>query len=164
MTRATTADSSDTRQTETVDQTLRAAHEIWLRETDELLTPLLAPRADFWKRWTAVRYLADQFLRQYSREWALLGTMRPFIGAHLADELQQDGEQIAELQRLLDQAGRRRGTGLLAADLAGSLLEALRSWCADLEAAASEISRDQLPKNGRQLLTEVELYARVHLT
>ncbi len=159
---AATAASSDTRTTETIARTLRAAHEIWLRETHESLAPLLAPQAGFWERWTAVRYLADQFLTQYSREWALLATMQPFIPPHRTDELQRNGKRIAEVQRLLDQIGRRRGTGLLVSGLARKLFEALRRWCADLEAAAWEISRGQLPTEGHRLLTELELYARVH--
>ena len=135
MTAATT-DGNGAQKAETMARALRAVHQAWLRETDELLAPVLSPQADFWKRWTAVRHLADQFLAQYHREWALLRTMRPFLAPNVAAELERNGRRVAEIQRLLDQVGRRRGTGLLVSGLAGKLLEELRRWCADLEAAA----------------------------
>jgi hypothetical protein len=147
---------------DTLAPVLCAAHETWIRETDSFLTPIIAQEAPFWGRWTAVRYLDDQFMGQYHRERALVDELRPFLPAEVAENLIQDGQLIAQLQGELDQAGRRRGTGRAVAVTARQLLQSLRSWCAAIEAAAGRIPRDALPEEGGRLLAELEVYTRTH--
>src|SRR5688572_13332187 len=89
---------------------LRAAHQIWIAETDRYLTPITVPQAAFWARWTAVRYLADDFVAQYLRERALLEELRSFLPTDVADGLLRQGDRIRQLQQELDRTGRRRGT------------------------------------------------------
>ena len=141
---------------------LRAAHEIWIRETDRFLSPVIVGEAPFWGRWTAVRYLADQFLGQYRRERALVDEVRPFLPPDIAERLTRDGERIGGLQCELDRVGRRRRTGHTVSVLSRELLQLLRSWCADIEEAAGQIPRDLLPEEGNRLVAELEIYTRIH--
>jgi hypothetical protein len=141
---------------------LRAAHKIWIRETNRFLLPVFAREAPFWERWTAVRYMADQFLGQYHLERTLVDELRPFLPPDIADSLTRDGERIGRLQCELDRVGRRRGTAHTVSVISRRLLHLLRSWCADIEAAAGRIRRDLLPAEGNRLVAELELYTRIH--
>ena len=141
---------------------LRAAHKIWIRETNRFLLPIIVREAPFWERWTAVRFLADQFLGQYRRESALVDEVRPFLPPDIAERLTRDGERIGRLQCELDRAGRRRGTAHTVSVVSRELLHLLRSWCADIEEAAVRIQRDLLPEEGNRLVADFELYTRTH--
>jgi hypothetical protein len=56
---------------------LRDIHRRWMDESSEWLGPTLAPDADFWNGWSAIRYINNQFDRQYRRECALLASILP---------------------------------------------------------------------------------------
>jgi hypothetical protein len=45
---------------------------------------------------------------------------------------------------------------------ARALLQDLKTWCAEVEATAGRLSRDQLPEQATGLLADLELYANVH--
>jgi len=141
---------------------LRDAHKIWIRETTLYLWPVFVQEAPFWERWTAVRYIADEFLRQYHLERAFVDELRPFLPPGIADSLTRDGERIGRLQCELDRVGRRRGTAHTVSVISRRLLHLLRSWCADIEAAAGRIPRGLLPPEGNRLVADLELYARTH--
>ena len=141
---------------------LRDAHKTWIRDTTLYLWPVFVQEAPFWERWTAVRYIADEFLRQYHLERAFVDELRPFLPPHIADSLTRDGERIGRLQRELDRVGRRRGTAHTVSVISRRLLHLLRSWCADMEAAAGRIPRGLLPLEGNRLVADLELYARIH--
>ncbi len=141
---------------------LRAAHRIWIRETNRFLSPIIVREAPFWERWTAVRYMADQFLGQYRRERALLDEVRPFLPPDIAERLTQDGERIGRLQCELDRVGRRRGTAHMVSGVSRELLQLFRAWCADIEKAAGQIPRGLLPEEGNRLIADLELYTRIH--
>src|SRR5512132_3650450 len=89
---------------------LRATHETWLREVTDFLLPITRRGASFWERWTAVRYLADQFSGQYRRECALVHELRPFLPPDIGERLVRQGQRIGELQEAIDELGRKRGT------------------------------------------------------
>lgn len=141
---------------------LRAAHKIWIRETTLYLWPVFVQEAPFWERWTAVRYIADEFLRQFRLERAFVDELRPFLPPDIADSLTRDGERIGRLQGELDRVGRRRGTAHTVSVISRRLLHLLRSWCADIEAAAGRIPRGLLPPEGNRLVADLELYASTH--
>ena len=143
---------------ENLAPTLRAAHEIWLREANRFLLPVSMREAQFWSRWTAVRFMADQFTTQYRRERALLKELHPFLPHDTAERLNEDGDVIARLHEELDRVGRRRGTAHTVSVLSHRLLHLLRSWCADIEAAAGSIQRDVLTPEGKQLILDLERY------
>ena len=142
---------------------LRAAHKSWIRATTLYLWPVFVQEAPFWERWTAVRYMADEFLRQFRLERAFVDELRPFLPPDTAASLARDGERIGRLQRELDRVGRRRGTAHTVSVLSRRLLQLLRSWCADIEAAAGRIPRGLLPPEGNRLVADLELYASTHV-
>lgn len=151
---------TDTREDQSLATVLRAAHDIWIRETALFLSPATKEEAPFWERWTAVRYLADQFQRPFQRERALVEEMRPFLPADIADRLVGEGERIAQLGQALDKVGRRRGTARTVAVASREFLQMLRQWCSDIELAAEQIRRDVLPEEGARLAAELETYGR----
>jgi hypothetical protein len=147
---------------ETPAPTLRAVHEVWLREADRFLLPVATQAAPFWTRWTTARYLSDQFLGQYRREYALLVELHAFLPPDLAERLTLDGERIARLIAELDRVGRRRCSGHTVSVAAQTLLHLLRAWCTDIEAAAGSISLDLLTPEGRELLLDLKRYVSIH--
>lgn len=155
-------ETTDTGKAQTIGPVLRAAHEIWVQEADSFLSPVIRPDAPFWARWTAVRYLADQFISQCSRERALVDELRPFLPPEIAERLIGEGEHVIQLQEQLDEVGRRRGTAHMVSAIASKLLQSLRSWCAEIEAAAGQLRRDILPEEGNRLLAALELHTRTH--
>lgn len=155
---ATTSTSSGT-----LALTLRVAHEVWIRETNRFLLPVALQEAPFWTRWTAVRYLADQFLAQYCRECALLYELRPFLSQDVADRLTRNGGRIGSLLAELDQVGRRRGAASAVSVLSQTLLDLLHAWCADIEAAAGWIPLERLTADGYESLIRLEQYSSVHV-
>src|SRR4026208_1158894 len=104
---------------DTLAPVLRAAHRIWIRETDRFLLPIMVPEAQFWERWTAVRYLADEFLGQYRRERAIIDEVHLFLPPETAARLIQDGESIGWLQGGRDRGGRGGGAGDRGSGLGG---------------------------------------------
>ena len=139
---------------------LRAAHRLWIQETEEYLQPLTLSGASFWDRLTALRYMADQFERQYRRERALLGHLREFLPPSVAEPLTRNAEGIGQIQRELDRVGRRRGTSISVSVIARSLLDAQRAWCTDLESAADRIQREAFPDAAKGLIEDFELYVQ----
>jgi hypothetical protein len=133
----------------TLGSILQAAHDGWIEETESYLTPIIDSEASFWERWTAVRYIADQFAHQHWRESNLLNELRPLLNPEVAEHLISQGRRIDQLWRELDRLGRRRGTGRTVAATARTLLEALRDWCGQIETAASGIGQDALLDLGR---------------
>jgi len=147
----------------TLAPALHTAHEVWLRRTDRFLLPVTLQEAPFWARWTAVRYLADQFQSQHSRELTLLYELRRFLSQDVADRLTRDGEKIGGLLAELDRVGRRRGAARTVSVLSQTLLDLLRAWCADIEAAAGWIPLDRLTVEGYESLAQMERYSSVYL-
>jgi hypothetical protein len=139
---------------------LQAAHEMWIDEAETYLTPIIVPEASFWDRLTAVRYIADQFARQYRRESALLQELRPLLDHTIAEHLISQGRRVAQLWRELDRVGRRRGTSRTVAVTARALVEALQNWCRQIEAAAGAIPREALPDEAKGMVETLELHLR----
>ncbi len=150
----------ETAEDQSLARTLKAAHEIWLRETTLFLSPSTTGAAGFWERWTGVRYLADQFQGPFDRERALVKEMRPFLPAETAEKLSVEGERIAQLGQALDLVGRRRGTAAAVALASREFLQMLRQWCSHIELAAEHVPRDRLPEEGARLVAEIESYGR----
>jgi len=145
-----------------LEPTLSAAHEVWIHEASSYLLPVIAPEAGFWERWTAARFLADQFLAQFERERALLDELRPLLPPEVVERLDRQARRIAERLEQLDRIGRRRGTARTVAVAARALLQELKTWCAELESTAGRLSPDVLTEQASRLLADLELYTKVH--
>jgi hypothetical protein len=147
---------------EPLDAVLRPIHNTWVEETRRFLDPAIEPRADFWTRWAAVRYLFDDFRDWYRRERALVDELRPFFRLDVAERLAREGDRLFRLRLELDRIGRRRGTAAEFAAGTRDLLEQLGVWCAEIELAADGLTRDALPAEATDLLAHLEAAAVIH--
>ena len=138
---------------------LRDIHRQWMDESSEWLSPTLAPDADFWNGWSAVRYLNDQFDRQYRRKCALIAAILPLLRPTDAFILRARTVVLERTRRDLDQLGRRQGmTGAVAA-LAFRFLKLLRTWFAEIERVTEELRLHELPLDGRRALAQLRFAA-----
>jgi hypothetical protein len=144
---------------EPLDAVLRPIHNSWVEEARRFLAPAVEPGADFWTRWAAVRYLADDFRDRYRRERALVDELRPFLRADMAERLSREGDRLFRLRLELDRIGRRRGTAAEVAAGTRDLLEQLGVWCAEIELAAADLTCDALPTDATDLLGHLEAAA-----
>lgn len=155
-TMATDTPSSRPRGDEPLDAALRPIHAGWLEDAHRLLEPALEPDADFWARWAAVRYIADDFREQYRLERSFVNELRPFLQPDIAEQLVRQGERVFQLRLELDRIGRRRGTAEAFAGAARYLLEQLGLWCTEIQLATRDLTRDILPPEGEQILGHLE--------
>ncbi|HEY8259320.1 MAG TPA: hypothetical protein VIG08_16805 [Gemmatimonadales bacterium] len=140
---------------ETVDSVLAPVHDRWLEEIRHVTRPAMYAGAGFWDRWTATRYLADQFQDHFRLEQALLASLGGLIPVHDARRLRGQADALNRLLLELDRAGRRRGTGATVAEEARRLIDEVAVWCAELELATSGLRPDQLPLEASQSLDHV---------
>jgi hypothetical protein len=145
-----------------VGAVLRTVHDIWIHQIESYTSSAVAPEATFWNRWTAVRYLADEFQSQYQRERALLEELGPFLSSGAIQSLAEEADRILQLHRLVDSVGRRRGTAKTLSVFTRKLLDAVLRWCGDFELTTGEISRDSLGGQAQQVLAELERYSQNH--
>jgi hypothetical protein len=134
---------------------LRAIHRRWMDETSDWLNPTLATDADFWNGWSAVRYVNDQFDRQYRRGWALVAAILPLLRPADAFMLCARSVVLERTRRDLDRLGRRRGKTEVVAALAHRFLKLLRSWFEEIERVTEELTIDDLPLDGRRALAQL---------
>ncbi|HEX3236325.1 MAG TPA: hypothetical protein VHR41_19195 [Gemmatimonadales bacterium] len=145
---------------EPLETVLRPSHDAWIEETRRFLTPALDSEADFWTRWSAVRYISDDFREQFRLERALVAALRPLLREEVANRLMHEGERVVLLRLELDRIGRRRGTSAEFAAGADRLLEQMGVWCAEIELAARGITREALPAEGAAYLAHLEAVLR----
>jgi hypothetical protein len=138
---------------------LRDIHRRWMDESSEWLGPTLVPDADFWNGWSAVRYINDQFDRQYRRECALIAAIIPLLRPSDAFILCATTVVLERTRRDLDQLGRRQGMTEVVAALAYRFLKLLRTWFAEIERVTEELTLDELPLDGRRALAQLRATA-----
>jgi hypothetical protein len=139
----------------TLGPILASAHDLWMAEADIALGPVTDPLATFFQRWTAVRYLWDQFAARFSLEQELLKELHSFVMPGLRERLGMQENRLARLQHDLDRLAHQRGTAREVARKSRDLLEALRLWYAEIEFAAGEIRRNDLSREGLRLLADL---------
>jgi len=155
--------SIEARAPETLESLLSPIHDLWIEELERLLAPVMAPRADFWERWSAVRYLTDQFEAHFRLEYALADTLDGLLKPEVVSRLDATRRALEFIRTQLVDVGRRRGTSDVAAGLAGKLLEQAQLWCAELEFASGHVRRDELSPESRRLLEHLEATAGLGL-
>ena len=101
---------------EFLDAVLRQSHHDCMAEARRFLEPAFEQDADFWTRWAAVRYVADDFQAWHRREVELVEELRPLLPPDLADRLRLMGHHLSRQRLELDRVGRRRGTSAEFAD------------------------------------------------
>jgi hypothetical protein len=139
-----------------LDAVLRPIHAAWVEDVRRFLEPTLEPEADFWTRWAAVRYLADDFRERYRRERELIDALRPLLEPETAGHLARQGDHLVRLRLELDRVGRRRGTVDEVAARTRELLDHLSPWLEAIERAARGIPLDALPPEAAEWLARLE--------
>ena len=141
---------------ESLDRVLRTIHHAWIAEARRFLEPAFDTSADFWSRWGAVRYLADDFLDRLRVARALMRELRPFVTPDVSERLERGGEEIVRARLELDRIGRRRGNAAEFAAGTQRLLTQLGVWFAEVELAATVVARHVLPAEAAALLAQLE--------
>jgi hypothetical protein len=145
----------------TLASVLGPIHDYWISQTRRTVKPVLSRDASFWDRWTAVRYLDDQFDDHYRREVALVGSLVPLLPPAVAGRLTTLTETLDQSRTQLDRVGRRRGVARAVSVVAREFLDLFQLWCAEVEAAVGGLLRDNLPERSQQLLAALEAAAAV---
>jgi hypothetical protein len=149
--------------TRSVTTTLALVHDQWMERIARLLAPATSPRATFWERWSAVRFLSDQFESRFRLETQLAESLGERLPPSVRVRLR--GARVA-LERAggdLVAAGRRRGTAAQVALLSRRFLDQARRWCATLELATVGIDAEDLPVASRTLLARLHTAAGLGL-
>ena len=60
---------------ETVSAALGPVHDEWIKEARQFLLPATSADASFWDRWSAVRYLNDQYTERHRAESELVSEL-----------------------------------------------------------------------------------------
>ena len=131
---------------------LARVHDRWMAEADIALGPVTDPQATFFQRWTAVRYLWDQFAQRTMLERGLLQQLHPFIPVEVRERLAMQIDRVDRLQEVMDRLAHQRGVARELAHTAEALLEALRLWYAEIEFAAGDIRQNDMGPDVHQLL------------
>jgi len=139
--------------------TLRDIHRLWMDDMSDWLGPALAPDADFWNGWSAVRYINDQFARQYRWECTLIAAILPFLRPSDAFILYATTAVLERTRRDLDHIGRRQGMTEVVSALADRFLRLLRTWLSEIERVTEGLTIDELPPDGRRVLAQLEAAA-----
>ena len=139
----------------TLESVLVPLHDRWLNEIRRFVEPAASAGAGFWDRWTAVRYLADQFRDHFRLERALLVSIANLLRPDDAERLISQATELERMLSELDRVGRRRGTGPAVADEARRLMEAIAVWCAELEVATAGLRREMLSPQAARVLEHV---------
>ncbi len=145
----------------TIGSVLRPIHAHWLQRTRRTLEPVLSPKANFWDRWTAARFLDDPFDAHYRHEVALVGSLIACLPAPAAGRLTALAETLEAARGQLDLLGRRRGVARTASVVAREFLDLFQLWCAEVEEALGGLRRDELPARSHELLLALEATASV---
>ena len=139
--------------------TLRDIHRLWMDDISDWLGPTLTPDADFWNGWSAVRYINDQFARQYRWECTLIAAILPFLRPSDAFILYATTAVLERTRRDLDHIGRRQGMTEVVSALADRFLRLLRTWLSEIERVTEGLTIDELPPDGRRVLAQLEAAA-----
>ena len=138
-----------------LDGKLRDLHRRWMEETSAWLTPASAPDADFWNGWSAVRYINDQFDRQYRRKCALVAAILPLLRPADAFALSAATVLLERTRRDLDRIGRRLDATEMVRAVTRRFLRLLRTWLGEIERATANLTVGDLPAEGRRALIQL---------
>jgi hypothetical protein len=141
----------------TVGEVLGAVHEIWMEQVATCLVPALSEEADFWSRWTAVRFLGDQFGDRFRLECALVEALGPLLPDGVGRKLAAARAELEHTLGELTIVGRRRATGPLTARLTRRLMDKLALWCVEVELATTDIEVEELSPEPSGLLTSLRV-------
>lgn len=134
---------------------LGPTHERWIAAAQAALAPALLAESTRWDRWTAVRYLGDQFTTRLEQERELVRDI-PGLDREALAQVETGYEALERLRARIDLSGRRRHTGGMVMLLLINFLELLTDWCAALEHAVATVPLATLPPDALKLLADLE--------
>jgi hypothetical protein len=135
-----------------VESLLASVHDRWLGQARRFIEPATLATAGFWDRWSATRYLGDQFLGHFRLEREFLASIAHLLESVPVSRLTELGEHIETVRAELDREGRQRGTGAAVAGDADELLREVSMWCAEIELAVVGLRREMLSPETNGLL------------
>lgn len=145
--------------TESVADSLTRVHDHWMERIARLLAPATMPRATFWDRWAAVRFLADQFEDRFRLELELVESLASRLTPSTRARLAAARAGLDRTRAELMAAGRRQGRAAEVVLLARRFLDQTRRWCASLELATASMHPDDLPERSQELLARLRATA-----
>lgn len=146
-----------------VNATLSLVHDQWMERIARLLAPPASPRATFWERWGAVRFLSDQFEDRFRLECDLAESLAGQLSPSVRVRLHGARAAVERSRSDLMAAGRRRGTAAQVALLCRRFLDQARRWCATLELATAGLAIGDLPPESRTMLARLRTAAGLGL-
>lgn len=138
-------------QTETVVAALRHAHRAWRKEIGEVLAPVRLPEAGVWERWTAARYLTEEFAPRIGRELQALTALAEQLPAEQSAHVWALGELLQFLCRHLCELGPMAQGGPAFAHTGTKLVRAFDFWCVEVEALEAAAAGGLAPDIDRAL-------------
>jgi hypothetical protein len=150
-----TSMTSATHAAHSVGSVLATTHEAWIKRMTRSLVPATDLHSDFWSRWGAVRFLADQFGDHFRSESAFAAALELLISPDDAARLGAARKNIERIREELMAAGRRRDTPELTAVLARRLINEVACWCVELELATEHLATAELPLAARRMLARL---------
>jgi hypothetical protein len=147
--------AAQTRSATTVADVLVPLHEQWLATVHRAIGPALLGTSTVWDRWTAVRYLRDEFAARFENERSLVRRI-PRLDREAFQRIEAGSDTLERLRVQVGLAGRHRHTGGLVMLLLQNLLELLVDWCKAVERAVACVPLASLPIEAVQVLTDLE--------
>lgn len=138
---------------------LSSAHDQWFEQVHTHVGPATDSTAVFWDRWTAARYLDDEFVVRFRLEWELVSTMTDLLEPKVGAQLIAQAARIERIRARIARNGSRRGTGAVVSDDVATLVRDLWGWCARIERTAADIGWETLPPRAQRLLHRLAAFA-----
>ncbi|MEO7986785.1 MAG: hypothetical protein ABI766_09655 [Gemmatimonadales bacterium] len=139
---------------------ISSAHDQWFEQVHTHVGPATDSGADFWDRWSAARYLNDEFVLRFRLEWELLSSMTDVLESKAEAQLIAQAARIERVRARIARNGGRRGTGAIVSDDVATLVRDLWGWCARIERAVADVGWDILPPRAQRLLDRLVAYER----
>jgi len=118
---------------------LGLVHKQWIRRTHSALDPAMRPGSSLWDRWTAARYLGDQFEPHFRRERNLIDGLRSKLTDVDARTPPTWARWLDAMHRESHLLGRRQDTAREMAQLTGTLRGLVEHWCRQVEVATGSL-------------------------
>jgi hypothetical protein len=147
------------RSSTTLSDALAPLHEEWISTVHRAVAPALLGSASIWDRWTAVRYLEDQFAARLEQERKLVRHVPGLEPGALA-RIAAGFESLERIRVRIVAAGPRRHTGGVVMLLLRNLLELTADWCVAIEMAAYRVPLAELPTEAVQILNDLQPQAK----
>jgi hypothetical protein len=153
----------EARRSDTLEALLAPIHDRWIEQVGRVLAPAIVPRANFWERWGAVRYLIDQFEDRFRLECALVDSLAAGLSRTAIVRLGIIRARLERTRTNLIALGRRRGTAFVVSAFAQEIFEQAKLWCAELEFATKDLGLEDLSSSSQDMLDHLKTVARLDL-